>query len=126
LLSGAFVSASVPDPWRFVTDPDPKPVPLDFKYRPDSFLHWLSRCKKNLFLLATVGSFTSIFKDNKSMTQNCRNKGFPNFLLGDVRNWTWSLIRIRIRILKVEGPKTYGSGRGHWFQRNFAWDFEAL
>ncbi len=49
-----------------------------------SFLQWLPRCKQKIgfiyfsFLLS-VGTFTSVFKDNNSFRsqQYCKNQGFP-------------------------------------------------
>ncbi len=72
----SYVLLSVPDPRHFETDPDP----WSGSY---SFRQWLSRCQqKFLFkvfcLCLSVGTFTSVFKDNKSVLKplNSWNQGF--------------------------------------------------
>jgi hypothetical protein len=53
----------VPDPCHFAMDPDPDPCirTLDYGSGSCSFRQWL------FCLLLTVGTFTLVFKDNKSL-----------------------------------------------------------
>jgi hypothetical protein len=72
----------VPNPVNFGTDPDSRPVPLD--YGSCSFHQWLSKRqqKESFFrLLLTVGTFTSVFKDNKPCGSHKTEqiKAFPNY-----------------------------------------------
>jgi hypothetical protein len=64
--------------------------------------------------MLTVGSFTSVFKDNKAL----KSRKTVEIKVFCMLNWNWSLIRIRIRILKAQ--KFTDPEGGTWFQRNFA------
>ncbi len=96
-------ASSVPDPWHFGLDPDPRIHASDWWIRirfldPGSgscyFRHWPSRCQKKTiylsqFFLLTVllfeGTFTSFFKDKKSkrVTKSKESRFFLLFLHDD-------------------------------------------
>ncbi len=80
------ISTSVPDPGRFVRNPDPTSVPLDDGSGSCSFFKWLQDAKKSIFseffcLLLTVSTFASIVKDNKSLKIQIQIKVFFFFFL---------------------------------------------
>ncbi len=67
------LTGSVPDPWHFCTDPDPRipTVPLTKGSGSCSFLQWPSRRQQNIIFSLVIfkGTFTSFFKWPKNSSR---------------------------------------------------------
>ncbi len=103
-------NSSVPDPWRVETDPDLDPWIWTLDYRSGSCSFRFPEPTKHKFfffvfcLLLTVGVFTSVFNDRKSLkvAKTLKSRFFLIILLVDGRIW----IRIcEIKIWMQEAQK---------------------
>ncbi len=62
---------SVLDQWRFDTVPDPRSVPLDYRFGSCSVLHWSSICQQNYVfcILLTVGGYIYISRQRQKVNK---------------------------------------------------------